>query len=260
MNVHILGSCSGTEPFLNRHQTSIWLETGNKNYLFDAGENCSYTACMMGLDPLKLNGIFISHPHIDHTGGLPHLLWTIRKLTGVRKQNPEVGTLPVFTPDIALFDAILNLLRATGENIVCGFELKPEPIHDGEIFHDGNIRVEACHNLHLGKPADGISWKSYSYRIHAEGKKIVFSGDIKSLDDIGPYLSDGCDLLLTETGHHHPWEIAEELLTKKYAIGELVFLHHGRDFLCRPEESIKKTAAVWKRNFTVAEDRQTIKL
>ena len=39
MKLHILGSCSGTEPMPGRHQTSLALETGGSLYFLDAGEN-----------------------------------------------------------------------------------------------------------------------------------------------------------------------------------------------------------------------------
>jgi len=258
MKFHILGSCSGTEPMPERHQTSIWLETDDRSYLFDAGENCAYTACMMGLDPLKIHGIFISHPHMDHVGGLPHFLWTIRKLTLMRNRPLEAGVLPVHTPDLSQFEAILRMLGST-EGHFGGVEVQSCPVRDGEIFQDGTIRVEAIHNLHLGVPEDGC-WKSYSFRITCGGKKIVYSGDIKSLSDISGWLAEGCSLLMTETGHHHPWEVAAELRQRNFRPERLVFVHHGRDFLNHFDESLQKTEAAWGGKVTAASDRMTIEL
>ena len=77
----ILGSCSGTEPIPNRHHTSITLEHAGKLYWFEAGENCSYSAHLLGIDLATTEAIFISHTHMDHLGGLPNLLWTMRKLS-----------------------------------------------------------------------------------------------------------------------------------------------------------------------------------
>ena len=75
----ILGSCSGTEPMLNRHHTALTLEYNGRLYQFDAGEGCAYTAYLGGVDLVNLRALFISHPHIDHNAGLPHLLMVRRK-------------------------------------------------------------------------------------------------------------------------------------------------------------------------------------
>ena len=73
MILHVLGSCSGTEPMPGRHHTSVSLETGGKLYFLDAGENCSYTSYLLGIDQLRTDSIFISHTHMDHTLSLIHI-------------------------------------------------------------------------------------------------------------------------------------------------------------------------------------------
>ena len=98
IKIHILGSCSGTEPYENRHHTSVALETAKGLYWLDAGECCSYTAYLMGIDLLKTRGIFISHCHMDHIGGLGNLLWNIRKLTVVEKRKTLAEKISVFVP------------------------------------------------------------------------------------------------------------------------------------------------------------------
>ena len=60
MKLHFLGTCSGTEPMPGRHHTSWVLETEGRLYWFDAGEGCSYTGYLMGLDPMAITKIIIS--------------------------------------------------------------------------------------------------------------------------------------------------------------------------------------------------------
>ena len=61
MKLHFLGTCAGTEPMPGRKHASVAVEVGDRLYWFDAGEGCSYTAHLMGLDLLKIKAVFISH-------------------------------------------------------------------------------------------------------------------------------------------------------------------------------------------------------
>ena len=86
MKLYILGSCSGTEPHPGRRYTAWALEKDDGELLwFDAGGGCASTAYEMGLNPLRIGAIFLSHPHLDHTAGLPELFQTIVKERWLRR-------------------------------------------------------------------------------------------------------------------------------------------------------------------------------
>ena len=97
MKIHFLGTCSGTEPYPGRHHSSFVIEYDQRLYWFDAGEGCGHTAHVMGLNTLSTEAMFISHPHIDHTGGLPHLVWMLKKLES-RTEEPISNQIDVFRP------------------------------------------------------------------------------------------------------------------------------------------------------------------
>ena len=238
----ILGSCSGTEPIPGRHHTAWILACGgDRLYQFDAGENCSYHAHTMELDLTKLHGLFISHPHSDHLAGYPALLCVVNKIRKRYRREPAVLPIPAFTPEPAQLEAALPFLMEPGtEELVAPHRIAAE----GEIFADDLIRVEARHNRHLGIPDDGV-WKSFSFRITVAGRRIVYSGDVKGVDELGDWLAE-CDLLMMESGHHHPWEVAAALRgDPARQVKRLLFLHHGRDYLDRPGETAAKTAEAW---------------
>ena len=258
----ILGSCSGTEPMPNRHHTAWTLEYNGRLYQFDAGEGCAYTAYLGGVDLVNLRALFISHPHIDHNAGLPHLLM-VRRKSSLRSKRPlAVTPLPIYTPSPAQIEALLDFMTASA----CGKAdyrkdgvVEIRRVADGTVFDDGSIKVEAVHNRHVGEPVNG-QWLAFSYKITAGDKKIVFSGDVKSLDERSPFLGD-CAILLMETGHHHPWKVAEDIRKNPaWHVRRLVVVHHGRDILERPQESARRAEEAGGGPVEIADEMTTIEL
>lgn len=229
MKISIFGSCSGTLPFEGRHHTSFSLTINGRVYWFDAGENCSYTAYLMRVDLLAVSDIFISHPHMDHVGGLGNLLWNIRKLSTQSNTLPYYGDVTVYLPNEETFNGTLSVLKHTEGNYKTEYHTLFQKITDAVLLKNENIEVEAMHNRHLEKTNDG--WQSFSFRITAENKKIVYSGDIQSVDDLSDFLKEGCDALFIETGHHTAEEICNHIVKKQYSVKALYLLHHGRKIL-----------------------------
>ena len=258
MKIHILGTCSGTEPMPGRHHTAWILETNDRLYQFDAGENCAWTAHTTGIDVTALRALFISHPHFDHTAGLPHLLWTRLKLHHYHKIPLLEEALPVFTPEPeqwAHLSELMVWLRSQKDPV-----FKAERVVDGPVFDDGAIRVEVCHNRHLKTTENGV-WRSFSYSIAAEGKRIVYSGDLKEASELDGWFAAGSDLVLMESGHHHPWEAAAHIReVAGSGVRKLVFIHHGRDYLDRPEETAELTRQAWGEPVVFADDAMTFEI
>ncbi len=261
MILHVLGSCSGTEPQPLRHHTSVALETGGNLYFLDAGENCAYSSYLLGIDQLKTQGIFISHTHMDHVGGLPHLLWNLRKLCTLSQENRdkmEGRAIPVFLPDLEVFDGVRKMLEGSEGHYETVFSLEPRLAADGPLL-EGPLSVEAFHNLHLGAPAPGEPWKSFSFTLRAEGKKLVYSGDFRDLSELLPHL-DGADLIFLETGHHRAFRLCQELLDSGAAFGKVLFYHHGVEILGDFQGELALAQKVLGDRVSFAEDGMKLEL
>ena len=234
MKIYYLGTCSGTEPMVGMHHTSLAIECGDGLYLFDAGENCAHTAYTTGIDLMKMRVIFISHPHIDHIGGLPNLFACLRKIIYRYKLKLYAdNSLRVFFPRRGLLESIKTVALG-GYDGKFGFDLIENEMHEGTLYEDGNVRVSAVHNRHFVEE-EGQGWLSYSFLIEAEGKKVVFSGDVKEPSELDALLSGGCDLLIHETGHHAVGDVCD--YAAKMGAKALRFTHHGRAIIeNRPKE------------------------
>ena len=238
--LRFLGTCSGTEPFENMHHVSFLIEEKRKTYWFDAGENCSRLAFLQGVDMLSVSSIFISHPHIDHIGGLLGLLLLIRQQIWRKDGNPIDGEVKLYVPANALWENMQSLIDVTDPGLFPVMDIAANTIKDGLVFDNGDIRITALHNEHMGIPENGI-WNSYSFAIEVAGKRIVYSGDIKRLSELDALVDNGCDMLICESGHQKVAEILE--YAEKKGIERLRFIHHGREIIndrAAAEELAKK--------------------
>lgn len=262
MKLTILGACSGTEPMPGLKHVSFVVEQGGGVYWFDAGEGCSRTGYLGGVDMLAVQAIFISHGHMDHIGGLANLLWTMKKLISRGMDDPPRLSgrgVPVFIPNLSAWQGVRLVVGATADDSKFPFKPEGRSYSDGVIFEDANVRVTALHNAHMGEPADGKSWQSFSFRLDAAGKSLVFSGDVRDVSEMAPIL-DGADLLLMETGHHKVEDICAYLKQSDHGIGRLGFIHHGRAVLADAEGELRKAKGILGENVFVAEDEMTLQV
>lgn len=72
----LLENTACREDLRPEHGLSLYLETGSRRILFDAGKSDAFArnAEKMGVDLSKVDTVVLSHGHYDHGGGLPRFL------------------------------------------------------------------------------------------------------------------------------------------------------------------------------------------
>ena len=188
MKIVFLGTSHGN-PEANRFCSSAAVYVGNKVYLIDAGAPILPLLLSRGTRPQDVAGIFITHAHDDHYFGL--IEYT--RVVNHSGEYADVST-PVLVPRKRLFSEMLNfrynfkLWHGKGRT-------KYKKYRAGVIFDDGTVKVTAIPVKHI--------YRSYAFIFEAEGKRILFSGDLRrGMPDYPSILfNERFDLLVLEAAH-----------------------------------------------------------
>jgi ribonuclease Z len=134
--VTFLGT-SGSTPTKTRALPALALEYNGTSLLFDCGEGTQRQMMRYGLNISKVDAIFLSHIHGDHTIGVAGL---VRTLALNKRQSP----LDIYVPEGGE-KAIAALISFDGAQLGYTVNVKPirgGVIHEGEGFEVSAFRLE----------------------------------------------------------------------------------------------------------------------
>src|SRR6266849_3949698 len=204
IKVTLLGTASPS-PRPDRFGPSTLVEAGDQKLLFDAGRGVPIRLWQMKVPMGKINVLFLTHYHLDHTSGIPDL-W----LTGwlpppfAQRKTPFHVIGPIGAKAL-----MQNLEKAYALDIkirMADEKLPPEGIavkvdefdKDGVVFEMNGVKVTAFEVNHGDaiKPAVG-------YRIDYKGHSAVISVDTRYNQNVIKY-GTGADLLIHEVAMARP--------------------------------------------------------
>ncbi len=182
---------------------AVAVVSGDRAYLVDAGPGVVRQAQaaatrhgMVALEPARLERLFVTHLHSDHTLGLPDAIlspWVLDRPNPIRVFGPP-GTA-------AMADRIREAWREDIRMRLYGLEPRdanPDAhralvteITGGPAFEDDRVRVTAI-------PVRHGSWPhALGYLFEGGGRRVVVSGDARPSPSLVEACA-GCDVLVHE--------------------------------------------------------------
>ncbi len=249
------------------------LVDGVPRVLIDAGPGAAVTWGALGLDFEALDVYLLTHLHIDHAGDVPGLFKS-RDLSFSQPLRFRVFG-PTAGADYPATTAFLATLfgRAGAFAYLEGFrnELTLEP-HDVApsttpqvVFEEDGLRVLAVTVDHANVPA-------LAFRVEANGRSVVVSGDLASTNDNLVALARGADVLVYDTTvldppaappvlytlHTAPRRIGE--VAAQAAVGQLVLSHLTPVVEASSDAVLRSVRASYTGPVRFAEDCQRVTL
>ncbi|HYL09400.1 MAG TPA: MBL fold metallo-hydrolase [Candidatus Acidoferrales bacterium] len=175
------------------------LETQHTRLLVDAGLGKRETLARLAAienKPSRLDGILISHEHIDHCNGLPQMLGMWRA--------------PVYLTEPTHFELRRILPDILGKRMD-----RVEIIFAGQRFQVGDIEVSA-----FAIPHDAVDPVAFTFR--AGGVKVAIVTDLGYLPALVKHHLRDSDCLILESNHDlemlkvgpYPWHVKQRVLSR----------------------------------------------
>jgi ribonuclease BN (tRNA processing enzyme) len=273
VGAHVVLLGTGTpnaEP--DRAGAGLAVIVNGEAYLVDAGPGVVRRASaarergVEALDPARLETVFLTHLHSDHTVGLPDVIftpWVLERSAPLAVYGPP-GTAAMTRHLTAAYeDDVRTRLDGLEPANPTGHRVEVHEIEPGVVFENEDVRVTAF-------PVRHGAWEvSFGFRFETADRTVVVSGDAAPSETIVEYCA-GCDVLVHEVysqagferrdpvwqayhsrSHTSSLELAE--LAGRAEPGLLV-LTHQLLWGSTPEELVAEIEAAWSGDVRYGRD------
>lgn len=197
LKVVLLGTAGGPTFHAQRAGIGTLVLAGPERILFDAGRSVTTAMARMGIDPVDVTKIFITHLHSDHVISLPELYlfpWASQVRTAPLQVRGPEGTRSMMEHLQKAFEFDIHIRRDVDEKFSPdGIKVIATDVRQGVVYDDNGVQVTAFLVDHSPvKPAFG-------YRVDYRGHSMVISGDTKPSDNLVQF-AQGVDVLIHEVG------------------------------------------------------------
>jgi len=151
----------------NKHCSSSMIEIGDRVYFIDAGAPMIEPLLEAGHSMNDIKAIFITHTHMDHVNELPHI---VSASTWYFKET----SYDVYLSEQSIIEPTVSFITATGIPTPPTDRIRFTVYNEDTVYDDGTIRVSFLPTKHITK----IGRPAYSILVEAEGKRVLFSGDL----------------------------------------------------------------------------------
>ncbi|HWQ17264.1 MAG TPA: ribonuclease Z [Sulfolobales archaeon] len=243
MKLYFLGTGAGA-PTAKRWASSIAISVSSSYYLLDCGEGCQLRMSSLGISPLRIAAIFITHAHGDHVLGLAPL---VESMSHHGRRDPLYLVAPQGVDRL-----VGETIKITGGGV--DFDLIVRSPSDG--YDDRNISVKGYRVCH--------STESWGYRLSIKKKKldICYTGDTMACREVIEACR-GVDILIHEAtftqeneaeARSYMHSTAREAARAALEVGaRYLYLTHISSRIKDPEGLVREAREVFK-NTRVASD------
>lgn len=185
----LLGT-SSARPVANRDNTSLLLRLGSELLLIDCPGSPVQKVLRLGLDPLALKRVIVTHGHVDHVYGFPsllHSLWLYRP----RRREPLSVLAPPET--CVLLEELARLFDFRREGKL-PFDLRIEGLDLKENLlaaEERDYRIRTSPVSHGDVEVLALRFED------ASGRSLVYSSDTEPCESL-VRLAQGADALVME--------------------------------------------------------------
>jgi len=190
MRIIFYGTSHGV-PEPHRRCSSYILEVGGRYYLIDMGACVTEELRRRGIPMEAVRLAICTHPHGDHTDGL------IQFADLVNWYFKQADPL-ILLPDAAMIEPLKTWIAISDNGKPPREGLRIAAFGAGAAYEDDCLRLTAISTRHCKN--------AYAFLIEAEGRRVLFTGDLKHPADDFPQVAfeTELDLIVCELAHFSP--------------------------------------------------------